>query len=170
MEPLVAASVFTASPACVFVAGGVLSVLALAATGLVLRGTAAERETRLLASGRVVCASVTGLLAAAGFLGLLTRWALAVGCVAFLLAVLAVALRYGQGTSLRGYLEARGGEDVPAWWPAFEHGFRRYTSTPRREQNPLRRAITRPTSQTADADRGRVARRPPPDVLTGGRP
>jgi hypothetical protein len=169
MESLIRASGVTAGPGLVHVVGVVLSVLALVATGLVVTGTAAERENRLLASGRAVCAPVTGVLAAVGFLGLLTRWALAVASVACLLALFAVALRHGQGTSLRGYLDARGGEEEPAWWPAFEHGFRNYTSTPRREQNPLRRAVTRPASQTGDADRGRVARRSP-DVMRGRRP
>jgi hypothetical protein len=167
MEPLVRASVFAAGPGLVHVVGGVLSVVALAATGSVLAGTAAERESRLLASGRLVCVPVTGVLAAAGFLGLFARWAFATACVAFLLAVLAIALRYAQGTPLRAYLEARSGEEEPAWWPAFERGFRRYATRPPREQNPLRRAVTRPTSQPADPGRG--ARRYP-DVMTGGRP
>jgi len=169
MEPLVPAFVFTAGPGLVHVVGGVLSVLALAATAVVVAGTAVARDSRLLRSARGVCLAFSGLLAAAGFLGLLTRWAFAVACVACLLALLAVALRCGQGRSLRGYLEARGVEEEPAWWPAFERGFRRYASTPPREQNPLRCAVTRPTSHTADADGGRAARQSP-DVMTGGRP
>ena len=168
MESLVAASAF-ANPSWVPVLGGAFSVLALAATGFVLGRTAAEHDTRLLASGRVGCTAFCGLLVVAAFLGLLSRWAFAVACVAFLMALLAVALRFGQGTSLRGYLEARGGEEEPAWWPAFERGFRRYASTSRREQNPLRRAVTRTGSQTADRDCGRVARRSP-DVTSGWLP
>jgi hypothetical protein len=101
MESLVAASVLTAGPGLVHAAGGVLGVLALAATAVVVAGTATERESRMLSSGRPLGVALCGLLAAAGFLGLLTRWALAVACVAFLFAVLAVALRFGQGTSLR---------------------------------------------------------------------
>jgi hypothetical protein len=167
MEPLVPALVLTAGPGLVHVVGGGLGVLALTATGLVLGGTAAERHGRALALGRVACVTFTALLVAAGFLGLLTRWAFAVACVACLLAVPAVALRYGQGTSLRAYLDARGDGEDPSWWPLFEHGFHRYASTPRREQNPLRRAVTRPTSPPADATR--VPRRSP-DVMTGGRP
>jgi lysylphosphatidylglycerol synthetase-like protein (DUF2156 family) len=169
MEPLVAATVFATVPGLVSATGGVLSVVALAATAEVVAGAAAESESRLLALGRGVCVAFAGLLVAAGFLGLLTRWALAVACVAFLLAILAVALRHGQGRSLQAYLDARGDEEQPAWWPAFEHGFRRYASTGRRDHNPLRRAVTRPTSQTADADGGRVARRSP-DVMIGRRP
>ena len=151
----------------VHVVGGVLSVLALAATGLALIGTAAERDSQRLTFGRIACVALTGLLATAGFLGLLPRWAFAVACVAFLLAVLALALRYGQGTPLRAYFDAPGGEDEPAWWPAFDRGFRRHASRSPREQNPLRRAVTRPTPGTTDA--GRAARRSP-DVMTGGRP
>jgi hypothetical protein len=169
MEPLVPALLLTAGPGFVHVVGGVLGVLALSATGLVLGGTAAERHGRALALGRVACVPFTGLLVAAGLLGLLTRWAFAVVCVACLLAVLAVALRYGQGTSLRAYLDALGDGDEPSWWPAFEHGFHRYASRSRREQNPLRRAVTRPTPRSTDADRRRGARRSP-DVMTGGRP
>lgn len=170
MESLVAGSVFTATPAWVgAAAGGVLSLLALAATGLVLTGTAAERDGQPLTCGRVGCVALTGMLATAGFVGLLARWAFAVACVAFLLAVLAIALRYAQGTPLRAYLEAPGGEEEPAWWPAFERGFRRHTSTPYREQNPLRRAVTRDASETADANGRRVTTRFP-DVMTRGRP
>jgi hypothetical protein len=167
MGSLVAASLNTASRGWVLAAGGVLSVLAFAATGLVLAGTAAERDSRRLAVGRVVDVAFTGLVAGAGLLGLFTRWACAVACVAFLLAVLAVALRFGQGTSLQAYLDASGGGEEPGWWPAFERGFRRHASRPLREQNPLRRAVTRPTPGTTDA--GRAARRYP-DVMTGGRP
>jgi hypothetical protein len=116
-----------------------------------------------------MCAGCCGAGVTAGFDGLLPRWGLAVVCVAFLLAVLAIALRYGQGTSLRGYLEARGGAEQPAWWPAFEEGFRRYANGPRREQNPLRRAVTRPRSHTPAADGQRAAKRFP-DLMTGGRP
>lgn len=169
MEPLFAGSVFAAHAGWVSVVGGVSSVIAFAAAGLVLHATAREREGRLAMSGRAVCVLVTGLVAAAGFRGLLARWALAVVCVAFLVALLAVALRFGQGTSLRGYLEARGDEEEPAWWPAFERGLRRYASAPRREQNPLRRAVTRPTSRSTVSDREGLARRSP-DVTTGGRP
>jgi hypothetical protein len=168
MEPHVAASVFASGVGWVSVVGDVLSVFALLATTVVLGTTAKERDSRLLASGRAACVTFCGLLNAGGFGGLLTRWAFAVTCVAFLLGLLAVALRYGQGTSLRRYLEKRGGAQQAAWWPAFERGFRRYASTPQREQNPLRRAATRPTSQTT-ADRRRIARRFP-DVITGGRP
>jgi hypothetical protein len=141
MEPLVPASLFTAGPALVHLVGGVLGVGALAATSVVLVATALEREHRLLAPARWMCAACCGAGVTAGFGGLLPRWGLAVLCVAFLLAVLAIALRYGQGTSLRGYLEARGGVEQPAWWPAFEEGFRRYATGPRREQNPLQRAV-----------------------------
>jgi hypothetical protein len=169
MEPLIPTFVPTAGPGLVHVVGGGLGVLVLTATGLVLGGTAAERESRALALGRLACVTFTGLLVSAGFLGLLTRWAFAVACVACLLAVLAVALRFGQGTSLRAYLDAPGDGEEPSWWPLFEHRFHRYASTPRREQNPLRRAVTRPTPRTTDADRGRPARRHP-DVMTGGRP
>jgi len=169
MELLVQASVFTAGPGSVQVVADVLCALALAASGLVVAGTAAERDSRLIAPGRWLCVAFTALLAAAGFLGLLPRWAFAVACVACLLSLLAVALRCGQGTSLRGYLEAPGGEEEPGWWPAFEHGFRCYTSTPGREPTPLRRAVTRPTSKTADGYGRRVPRRPP-DAMTGGRP
>lgn len=168
MEPLFPASVFTAGPGLVRVVGGVLCVLALAATGRVVAGTAAERDSGLLALGRGVCLALASLLTTAGFLGLLTRWAFAVACLACLLALLAVALRYGQGTSLRGYLEAPWSEGEPGWWPAFEDGLRRYASTPRREQNPLRRAVTRPTSPSVAPDGGRVPRRSP-DVIAGGR-
>jgi lysylphosphatidylglycerol synthetase-like protein (DUF2156 family) len=169
MESLVAASVFTAGPGLVHVVGGVLSVLALAATAVVVAGTATERESRMLSSGRPLCVAFCGLLAAAGFLGLFTRWELAVACVAFLLAVLAVALRFGQGTSLRDYLDALGGEEDPAWWAAFERGFRRYTSTPRREQNPLRHAVTRPRSQSVVPNAESTARRSV-DVIARWRP
>ena len=169
MKPLIAVSAFTPGVGWVSVVGDVLSVFALGATALVLGATVKERQGRLLAPGRAACVALGGLLAGAGFGGLLTRWAFAVACVAFLVAVLAVALRFGQGTSLRDYLEARGGDEEPAWWPSFERGFRRHASTPRREQNPLRRAVTRPTSESADADRRRVARRSP-HLMTGGRP
>jgi lysylphosphatidylglycerol synthetase-like protein (DUF2156 family) len=168
MEPLVYAAVFTAGAGFVHFVGGALCVLVLAATAVLVASTAAERDSRSLARERAGCATVCGLLVVAGFLGVLSRWALAVACVASLLALLAVALRYGQGKPLRGYLEARGGDEEPAWWPAFERGFSRYASTTRREQNPLQRAVTRQTSHTAGADRGRVARRSP-DVMTGER-
>ena len=147
--------------------GGVVSVLALAASVFVLVRTAADQDARWLASGRAGCAAVCGF-AATGFLGLLPRWAFAVACVACLLAVLAVALRYGQGPSLRAYLEARGTEEEPAWWPAFEHRFRRDPSKPRWEQNPLRGAVTRPRSESIIPDRDRVADRSA-DVARGGR-
>jgi hypothetical protein len=65
MEPLVPASVFTAGPGLVHVVGGVLSVLALVATFVVVAGTAMERDSRLLASGRAACVAFTGLLVAA---------------------------------------------------------------------------------------------------------
>jgi hypothetical protein len=168
MEALVAASVFGPGAGWLSVAGSVLSVVALAATGCALAGTAVERGCRLLASGRGVCVAFSGVLVATGFVGLLARWALALACVAFLLALLAVALRYGQGTSLQSYLEARGGEDEPSWWPAFERGFHRHTSTPQREPNALHRAVTRPTVQSAAGQQGRAARRSR-DVMTGGR-
>jgi hypothetical protein len=169
MEPLVAASVSAANASWVVVVGGVLSVLALAATAVVLGSTAAERDSRLLASGRALCVASTGLLLGAGFDGLIARWAFAVVCVAFLLAVLAVALRYGQGRSLQSYLDTRSGEEEPAWWPAFERGLRRYASTPRREQNPLRRAVTREGSQSSVGDGGHGARRSS-EMMRGGRP
>jgi lysylphosphatidylglycerol synthetase-like protein (DUF2156 family) len=148
MEPLVAVSVFTAGPGLVRVVGGVLSVLALAATAVVVAGTATERESRMLSSGRPLCVAFCGLLAAAGVLGLLTRWELDVACVAFLLAALAVALRFGQGTSLRGYLDARGGEEEPAWWAEFERGFRLYASTGWHDHNPLRGAVSHAESHS----------------------
>jgi hypothetical protein len=160
--------VLTAVSGLVHVVGGGLGVLALTATGLVL-GTAVERHSRAPGLGRVACVPFTALLVAAGFLGLLTRWAFAVTCLACLLAVLAVALRYGQGPSLRAYLDARGDGEEPSWWPLFEHGFHRYACTPRREQNPLRRAVTRPTSQTAAPERGPVARRSA-EVMNGRQP
>jgi hypothetical protein len=169
MEPLVPAFVLTADPGLVHVLGGVLSVLALTATAVVLAGTMAERNRRLLTFAAGACVAFSGLLAAAGFLGLVARWAFAVACVACLLALLALALRYGQGTSLEGYLKTGGGEEGPGWWPAFERGFHRYANGPRREQNPLRRAVTRPRSHTPAADGQRAAKRFP-DIMTGGRP
>ncbi len=102
-------------------------MLALAATAVVVAGTASQRHGRLLVPIRAACVAFCGLLAAARFLRLLARWAFAVACVACLLAIQAVALRYARGTSLRVYLEARGDDAEPASWPAFEHGFRRYT-------------------------------------------
>jgi hypothetical protein len=158
MEPIVPGAVFNAGPGWVSALCGALSVLTLAATAFVLGCTAAERDARLLACGRAGCAASGCVLAAAGFLGLLPRWAFAVACVAFLLALLAVALRYGQGPSLRGYLEARGDAEEPAWWPVFEHGFRRDAGSPGREQNPLQRAVTRQRPQSLDPELGRVAR------------
>jgi hypothetical protein len=113
MEPLVPAFVLTADPGLVHVLGGVLSVLALAATAVVLAGTMAERNRRLLTFAAGACVAFSGLLAAAGFLGLVARWAFAVACVACLLALLALALRYGQGTSLEGYPKTGGGEEGP---------------------------------------------------------
>ena len=81
-------------------------------------------------------------------------------------SVLAVALRYGEGTSLMGYLQARGGEEDPAWWPAFARGFRRYASRESRELS--HRAVMRQGSRSSVLDGGRVARRSV-DVMTGGR-
>jgi hypothetical protein len=169
MESLVPASAFTASSGLVHVAGAVLCVLALAATGLVVAGTAAEREGRLLASGRVMCVLLTGSLAAVGFLDLLARWTLVVACAACALALFAAALRHGQGRPLRGYLGSGLGEAEPAWWPAFERGFRRYAGAPRREQNPLRRAVSGATSTGAEAGgRGDLGR--PSSASMGRRP
>lgn len=169
MEPFVAASAFTRRYWSVRAAGGVLCLLAFAATGHVVARTVAEADSRPSAAEGWLGVAFTSLLTAAGFVRLLMRWAFAVACVGCLLALLAVASRYGQGTSLRGYLEAPGGEEEPAWWPAFETGFRRYASALRREQNPLRRAVTRPTSRAVDTD-GTSADRRSPDVMAGGRP
>jgi hypothetical protein len=158
MESLVAAAVFVPVPGWVFVAGGVLSVVALAASVAVLGFTAIERDAGLLARGPWICVTLTGVLVVAGFVGLLGRWSWAVDCVAFLVAVQAVAVRHGQGASLRAYLEAPGSEE-PAWWPGFERGFRRYANSSQREQNPLRGAVSRPSRQPTPLDRGPFAKR-----------
>jgi hypothetical protein len=57
MEPVLAVSVFAANP-WLAVVGGALSVLAFAATVLVLGATAAERDGGPVASGRALCVPV----------------------------------------------------------------------------------------------------------------
>ena len=45
--------------------------------------------------------------------------------------------------SLRDYAGPSAPDGTPPWWEEFERAFRRHAARPRREQNPLVRAVTR---------------------------
>lgn len=48
-----------------------------------------------------------------------------------------------KGRSLRDYAGPPAPDGTPPWWEDFERAFRRHAAEPMREQNPLRRAVTR---------------------------
>ena len=121
MEPLIA------------VAG--LAAVVTAAVALV--ATAREVDATWLPVLRWAATALSAAVISAGAFDRVSRWALAVACVALVISVQALVLGFAAPPSLRRYLGRRDA------WREFERGFERYTSSGRREANPLQRAVTR---------------------------
>jgi hypothetical protein len=141
-------------PLSVSLAIDVAGVVMFAVSVALLAATMAERGSRALSRVRAACVVSTGLLVATSFLHWPSRWALALSCLGFLVSLQAVAVAFGRLPSLRSYLDRRGAGAERGWWDEFERDFQRHTRRGWREQNPLRRAVTRrqtPTSETEQA-------------------
>jgi hypothetical protein len=139
VEPLVehVAVVSETGPLAGVIAAASVALLVGSLVGLIL--TARQADTPRLPAMRAACVPLGAAIVVATVVSGGPRWALAVGCLGFLLALEAVALRFGQVRSLESYLSRVGSDDEPFWWPEFERSFRRYSAVAGCEQNPLRR-------------------------------
>jgi hypothetical protein len=133
-------SLLATAPAWLRVVVGVISALSLAFAVAVVVLTARRPRGPRLGLARICSASLSGVLVGLTFAGVLPRWGMACASLAFLIAVLAVALQFGQLEPLRAYLERPSSADEPGWWPEFEQGFRRYSTRRRRWRHRRRGA------------------------------
>ena len=118
-----------------------LSVVGLLLSLAVLLLTARAVELRQLGLLRWVYPVFMALLVSATLFGGVTRWALALSSIGFLLGLQGLALRLGVPKPLRAYLERGAPQGNPSWWNEFEREMRSYGSGGR-DNNPLQRAVT----------------------------
>jgi hypothetical protein len=105
---------------------GVAGVASVVAAAIVLVATIRRPVTRGLGVARVACLLVSAGLIGLTFAGAIPRWGLACACLAFLLALQAMALEFAVEEYLRAQLERADDGGQPGWWPDFERRFRRY--------------------------------------------
>jgi hypothetical protein len=128
-----------------------LSGVVLLASVAVLGATVAERGVPRLSVVRGMYVSGAGLLVGVALLGCLSRGGLTLSCLGLLVGLEAVAVAFGRLPSLQSYAPCRATGGDPAWSAEFERGFRRHAIGGGREQNPLRRAVTRSARRRTDA-------------------
>jgi hypothetical protein len=143
LEPIDSlAGVHGSAPSWLLASTSALSVVGLLLSLSVLVLTARGVEVRHLGLLRWSCPVFMALLVSATFVGGVTRWALALSSIGFLLGLQALALRLGVPKPLRAYLERGTPQGDPGWWSEFEREMRSYTRGGR-DNNPLQRAVSR---------------------------
>jgi len=125
MEPVVAVVV---SNAVLAVVDSACVIAFIGSVGVLVATGREEQFFPWLASARVVCVVVTGVLAASSLVDAVDRWALVLACLGFLFSLQAVALAFGQLAPLRSYLDRRTAAGEPVWWADFERSFGRYVA------------------------------------------